>query len=96
MNDVTNECVPLSCAPQVMIIGAGIGMTPCASVLTAMLRYRWRFGQTPEKLHFYLVVQHGEVTATPSRGQASLSFCTAVAPLKIVVFFVHPKEFFPS
>lgn len=24
----------------VMIIGAGIGMTPCASILTAMLKYR--------------------------------------------------------
>jgi predicted ferric reductase len=47
----------------VMIIGAGIGMTPCASVLTAMLKYRWRFGQPPEKLHFYWVVQHGEVDA---------------------------------
>jgi NAD(P)H-flavin reductase len=47
----------------VMIVGAGIGMTPCASVLTAMLKYRWRFGQPPEKLHFYWVVQHGEVDA---------------------------------
>mmetsp|Transcript_17407 Transcript_17407/g.35557 ORF Transcript_17407/g.35557 Transcript_17407/m.35557 type:complete len:708 (+) Transcript_17407:2-2125(+) len=47
----------------VMIVGAGIGMTPCASILTAMLKYRWRFGQPPEKLHFYWVVQHGEVDA---------------------------------
>jgi len=47
----------------VMVIGAGIGMTPCASVLSAMLKYRWRFGQPPEKLHFYWIVQHGEVDA---------------------------------
>lgn len=42
---------------------AGIGMTPCASILTAMLKYRWRFGQPPEKLHFYWVVQHNELDA---------------------------------
>lgn len=47
----------------VVVVRAGIGMTPCASVLTAMLKYRWRFGQPPEKLHFYWVVQHNEVDA---------------------------------
>lgn len=47
-----------------MVIGAGIGMTPCASVLTAMLKYRWQRGQPPEKLHFYWIVQHGEVSGS--------------------------------
>ena len=41
----------------VMVIGAGIGMTPCASVLTSLLKYRWKFGRPPEKLHFYWIVQ---------------------------------------
>lgn len=24
-----------------MIVGAGIGLTPCSSILTALLKYRW-------------------------------------------------------
>jgi len=47
----------------VMLIGAGIGMTPCASVLTAMLKYRWRLNFKPEILHFYWVVAHPDVRA---------------------------------
>ncbi|KAH8045872.1 oxidoreductase [Aureococcus anophagefferens] len=48
---------------SVLVVGAGIGMTPCASVLTAMLKYRWRAGFKPEILHFYWVVAHGDVPA---------------------------------
>ena len=45
-----------------MVIGAGIGMTPCASVLTALLRYQWRRAvSTPEILHFYWVVAQQDV-----------------------------------
>jgi hypothetical protein len=58
----------------VMVVRAGIGMTPCASVLTAMLKYRWRFGQPPEKLHFYWVVQHNEVDAFQWSARALPSF----------------------
>jgi len=47
----------------VMICGAGIGMTPCASILTAMLKYRWRKNFKPEILHFYWVVAYGDVEA---------------------------------
>ena len=47
----------------VMVVGAGIGMTPCASVLSAQLKYRWKYGLPPEKLHFYWIVQHGEIDA---------------------------------
>lgn len=36
-----------------MVIGAGIGLTPCASILTALTRYRWKKGFSPEILHFY-------------------------------------------
>lgn len=47
----------------VMIIGAGIGMTPCASILTAMLKYRWRLNFKPEILHFYWVCAYADVRA---------------------------------
>jgi NAD(P)H-flavin reductase len=30
-----------------MIIGAGIGLTPCCSILTALLKYRWRKNFNP-------------------------------------------------
>lgn len=45
----------------VMLIGAGIGLTPCASILTALAKYRWRKNFTPEILHFYWVVRQGDV-----------------------------------
>ncbi|KAJ8599242.1 hypothetical protein CTAYLR_006216 [Chrysophaeum taylorii] len=47
----------------VMIVGAGIGMTPCSSILTAMLKYRWRLNFKPEILHFYWVLAHADVQA---------------------------------
>lgn len=46
----------------VMLIGAGIGLTPCVSILTALTKYRWRKGyNNPEILHFYWVVRQNEV-----------------------------------
>ena len=45
----------------VMLIGAGIGLTPCVSILTAMTKYRWRKNFTPEILHFYWIVRQNEV-----------------------------------
>ncbi len=45
----------------VMLVGAGIGLTPCASILTALTRYRWKKNYPPEILHFYWVVRHNEV-----------------------------------
>jgi hypothetical protein len=47
----------------VMIIGAGIGLTPCASILSALLKYRWKKNFNPEILHFYWVVRHQEIEA---------------------------------
>ena len=47
----------------VMIIGAGIGLTPCASILTALLKYRWKKNFDPEILHFYWIVRSDEVDA---------------------------------
>jgi len=45
----------------VMVVGAGVGMTPCASILTALLKYRWRKGQAPEILHFAWVCAHEDL-----------------------------------
>ena len=44
-----------------MLIGAGIGLTPCASILTAMTKFRWKKNFTPELLHFYWVVRQSEL-----------------------------------
>ena len=45
----------------VMLIGAGIGLTPCVSILSSLLKYRWQKNFTPEILHFYWVVRHNEI-----------------------------------
>ena len=43
------------------MIGAGIGLTPCVSILTSLTKYRWKLGYNPEILHFYWVVRQNEV-----------------------------------
>ena len=45
----------------VMLIGAGIGLTPCASILTALTKYRWKKNFCPEILHFYWVVRQSDL-----------------------------------
>ena len=45
----------------VMLIGAGIGLTPCASILCALTKYRWRKNFNPELVHFYWIVRQNEV-----------------------------------
>ena len=45
----------------VMLIGAGIGLTPCASILQALSKYRWKRNFNPEILHFYWLVRQSEV-----------------------------------
>lgn len=45
----------------VMLIGAGIGLTPCASILSALAKYRWIKNFPPEILHFYWIVRQNEV-----------------------------------
>ena len=47
----------------VMLIGAGIGLTPCASILTSMLRYKWKKNYKPEILHFYWMVRWDDVNS---------------------------------
>lgn len=45
----------------IMLIGAGIGLTPCVSILTALTKYRWKKNFTPEIVHFYWIVRQNEV-----------------------------------
>jgi len=45
----------------VMLIGAGIGLTPCASILCALTKYRWKKNFNPEIVHFYWIVRQNEV-----------------------------------
>lgn len=45
----------------VMLIGAGIGLTPCASILTSLTKYRWKKNFNPEILHFYWIVRQNEL-----------------------------------
>ncbi|RYH29171.1 hypothetical protein EON65_09455 [archaeon] len=44
-----------------MLVGAGIGLTPCVSILTSLTKYRWKKNFNPELLHFYWVVRQNEV-----------------------------------
>lgn len=46
---------------SVMLVGAGIGMTPCASILTSLIRYKWRRNHPTEILHFYWIVRYDEL-----------------------------------
>jgi NADPH oxidase len=47
----------------VMVVGAGIGLTPCASILRAVTKYKWKRGFYPELLHLYWIVPQGELPA---------------------------------
>eukprot|EP00499_Haloplacidia_sp_CaronLabIsolate_P010486 CAMPEP_0196776414 /NCGR_PEP_ID=MMETSP1104-20130614/4613_1 /TAXON_ID=33652 /ORGANISM="Cafeteria sp., Strain Caron Lab Isolate" /LENGTH=852 /DNA_ID=CAMNT_0042146585 /DNA_START=20 /DNA_END=2578 /DNA_ORIENTATION=- len=47
--------------PTSMVVGAGIGMTPAASILRAILKYKWKKGFEPNRLFFYWVCRHEEV-----------------------------------
>ena len=45
----------------VMLVGAGIGLTPCASILTGLIKYRWKRSINPDILHFYWVIRLQEI-----------------------------------
>eukprot|EP00968_Pinguiococcus_pyrenoidosus_P028471 scaffold7887_cov286-Pinguiococcus_pyrenoidosus.AAC.1 len=51
----------LDATGTVMLIGAGIGLTPCSSILSALLKFRWKKNFRPEILHFYWVVRQSDV-----------------------------------
>ena len=47
----------------VMLAAAGIGLTPVASILSAVTRYKWKRGFYPELLHVYWMVPQGDIKA---------------------------------
>mmetsp|Transcript_17131 Transcript_17131/g.39261 ORF Transcript_17131/g.39261 Transcript_17131/m.39261 type:complete len:267 (-) Transcript_17131:544-1344(-) len=40
-----------------MLVGAGIGVTPCASIMKGVINYRWKKGYSPVNLHFFWVAR---------------------------------------
>lgn len=45
----------------VLLVGAGIGLTPCASVLTALIKHQWKKNFNPKILQFYWIIRHSEL-----------------------------------
>lgn len=48
---------------RTMVVGAGIGMTPCASILRGIVLYRWKRDFFPECLNFYWTCRHSDVNS---------------------------------
>uniref|UniRef100_A0A7S2R8R2 FAD-binding FR-type domain-containing protein n=1 Tax=Mucochytrium quahogii TaxID=96639 RepID=A0A7S2R8R2_9STRA len=46
---------------DVMLVGAGIGLTPSAAILQSVLSYKWKKGFKPETISFFFVVRQSEV-----------------------------------
>ena len=45
-----------------MLVGAGIGVTPCASIMKGIVNYRWKKGFQPCHLHFFWVARLSDLT----------------------------------
>ena len=45
-----------------MLVGAGIGVTPCASIMKGVVGYRWKKGFRPDNLHFFWVARLSDLT----------------------------------
>ena len=46
-----------------ILVGAGIGVTPCASILKGIVRYRWKKGFTPANMHFFWLARLSDIAA---------------------------------
>ena len=44
-----------------VLVGAGIGVTPCASIMKGVVHYRWKKGFAPANLHFYWVARRTDL-----------------------------------
>ena len=44
-----------------VLVGAGIGVTPCASILKGVINYRWKKGFMPRHFHFYWVARKSDL-----------------------------------
>ncbi len=47
---------------SVLLVGAGIGVTPCASIMKGVVGYRWKKGFIPNNLHFFWVARLSDLT----------------------------------
>jgi len=45
-----------------MLVGAGIGVTPCASIMKGVIGFRWKKGFSPSHLHFFWVARRSDLT----------------------------------
>jgi len=50
------------CYNSAMVVGAGIGVTPCSSIMRGVVNYRWKKGYTPNNLYFYWVARLSDLT----------------------------------
>lgn len=46
---------------NVMLVGAGIGLTPSSAIIQSVLRHKWKKGFHPSTIHFHFVVRHSEI-----------------------------------
>ncbi|GBG31984.1 NADPH oxidase 5 [Hondaea fermentalgiana] len=46
---------------EVMLVGAGIGLTPSSAIIQSVLRHKWKKGFNPSTIHFFFVVRHSEI-----------------------------------
>jgi len=45
------------CYDTAIIVGAGIGVTPCSSIMRGVINYRWKKGFSPNTLYFFWVAR---------------------------------------
>ena len=51
------------CYNTALVVGAGIGVTPCASIMKGVVNFRWKKGFSPNNLHFYWVARLSDLTS---------------------------------
>jgi len=45
-----------------VVVGAGIGVTPCSSIMKGVVNFRWKKGFAPNNLHFFWVARKTDLT----------------------------------
>jgi len=50
------------CYNSAMVVGAGIGVTPCSSIMRGVVNYRWKKGFTPNTLYFFWVARLSDLS----------------------------------
>lgn len=50
------------CYNSAIVVGAGIGVTPCSSIMRGVVNYRWKKGYTPNNLYFFWVARLTDLT----------------------------------